>query len=80
MTAQRKQAAQSRPGAGKRAQERRVAQLRTLLEIPQAEQRLTHPDRIEKERRQAPSPSKLNQKRNASTSGVPTPIVIKNGW
>src|SRR5215831_130651 len=61
-TTQRKQTAQSRPGAGKRDQERRVAQLRSLLKIPQAEQRLAHPDRTEKERRQAPSPSKLNQK------------------
>src|SRR5262245_27491414 len=59
---QRKQTAQPCPGAGKRAQERRVAQLRSLLKIPQAEQRLAHSDRIEKERRQAPSPSKLNQK------------------
>src|SRR5215510_15010896 len=61
-TTQRKQTAQPRRGAGIRAQERRVAQLRSLLKIPQAEQRLAHPDRIEKERRQAPSPSKLNQK------------------
>src|SRR6266542_801166 len=62
MTAQRKQAAQSGAGAGKRAQERRVAQLWAPLKIPQAEQRLSHSDRIEKERRQAPSPSELNKK------------------